>query len=50
MDAIVYFAKGFMYLFEVGGNTFVSWVTGIIPKVLLLLVFYEFNNCFYWTR
>lgn len=32
MDAIVYFAKGFMYLFEVGGNTFVSWVTGIIQR------------------
>ncbi|OOM79696.1 glucitol/sorbitol-specific PTS transporter subunit IIC [Clostridium sp. BL-8] len=38
MDAIVYFAKGFSYLFEVGGNIFVGWVTGIIPRVLLLLV------------
>lgn len=39
MDLIVDFAKGFSGLFEEGGVVFVSWVTGIIPKVLLLLVF-----------
>jgi len=39
MDSVVYFAEGFMHLFDVGAATFVSWVTGIIPKVLLLLIF-----------
>jgi len=39
MDSVVYFAQGFMHLFDVGGAVFVSWVTGIIPKVLLLLIF-----------
>ena len=28
-----------MGLFDSGAETFVSWVTGIVPKVLLLLVF-----------
>lgn len=39
MDYIVHLASGFTGLFEEGGKVFVSWVTGIIPKVLLLLVF-----------
>ena len=39
MDSVIYFAQGFMHLFNVGGAVFVSWVTGIIPKVLLLLIF-----------
>jgi len=39
MDSIVYFAQGFMHLFDVGAAVFISWVTGIIPKVLLLLIF-----------
>ena len=39
MDSVIYFAQGFMHLFDVGGAVFVSWVTGIIPKVLLLLIF-----------
>lgn len=39
MDFIVNFAEGFMGLFDSGAETFVSWVTGIVPKVLLLLVF-----------
>lgn len=39
MDFIVNLASGFTKLFETGGEVFVSWVTGIIPKVLLLLVF-----------
>jgi len=39
MDSIVYFAQGFMHLFYVGAAVFISWVTGIIPKVLLLLIF-----------
>lgn len=39
MDIIVSIAEGFMGLFDSGAETFVSWVTGIVPKVLLLLVF-----------
>lgn len=39
MDLVVSFAEGFMGLFDSGAETFVSWVTGIVPKVLLLLVF-----------
>ncbi|WP_394022475.1 PTS glucitol/sorbitol transporter subunit IIC [Anaerococcus martiniensis] len=39
MDFLVNLAQGFIHLFELGGETFVSWVGGIIPKVLLLLVF-----------
>lgn len=39
MDFAVNLASGFMNLFTLGAQTFVSWVTGIIPKVLLLLIF-----------
>lgn len=39
MEFIVGFAEGFMGLFDNGAATFISWVTGIVPKVLLLLVF-----------
>lgn len=39
MEYIVSFAEGFMGLFDSGAETFISWVTGIVPKVLLLLVF-----------
>ena len=38
MDFIVKLASGFMNLFALGGAQFVSWVTGIIPQVLMLLV------------
>lgn len=38
MDMIVSFAEGFMNLFTIGADTFVSWVTGIVPQVLLLLI------------
>lgn len=38
MDFIVQFAEGFMNLFQTGAKTFVSWVSGIVPVVLLLLV------------
>ena len=38
MNAIVSFAKGFMNLFALGGQQFTSWVTGIIPTVVMLLV------------
>lgn len=39
MDVIVNLASSFTGLFDRGGEVFVSWVTGIIPRVLLLLVF-----------
>ena len=38
MDFIINFAEGFMHLFQLGGETFISWMTGIIPVVLMLLV------------
>lgn len=38
MEMIVNFAEGFMNLFRLGADTFVSWVTGIVPQVLLLLI------------
>jgi len=39
MDVIVNVAKGFMGLFDAGSTTLISWVSTIVPKVLLLLVF-----------
>lgn len=38
MNIIIKLASGFMGLFDVGATQFVSWVTGIVPKVLLLLI------------
>ena len=38
MDIIVNLASGFMNLFTLGGEQFMSWVTGIIPTILMLLV------------
>lgn len=38
MDYIIKFAEGFMKLFKLGGDTFISWMTGIVPIVLMLLV------------
>ena len=38
MDFIINFAEGFMHLFQLGGETFISWMTGIVPVVLMLLV------------
>lgn len=38
MDIIVSIAKGFMNLFTLGADQFVSWVTDIIPTVLMLLI------------
>ena len=38
MDLLVSFAEGFMNLFQVGADNFVSWVTGIVPTVLILLI------------
>ena len=38
MDFIVNLASGFMNLFTLGGQQFMSWVTGIIPAIVVLLV------------
>ncbi len=38
MDFIVKLASGFMNLFTLGGSQFVSWVTGIIPTIVMLLI------------
>ncbi len=38
MDFIIELASGFMNLFTLGGQQFISWVTGIIPTILMLLV------------
>ena len=38
MDFIVNLASGFMNLFTLGGEQFMSWVTGIIPTIVMLLV------------
>lgn len=38
MNYIIRFAEGFMKLFQLGGETFISWMTGIVPVVLMLLV------------
>lgn len=34
MNIIIKGASGFMGLFDTGAETFVSWVSGIVPKVL----------------
>ena len=38
MNIIIKGASGFMGLFDTGAETFISWVSGIVPKVLLLLI------------
>lgn len=38
MNFLVNLASGFMNLFTLGGEQFISWVTGIIPTILMLLV------------
>ncbi|MDO4661931.1 MAG: PTS glucitol/sorbitol transporter subunit IIC [Tissierellia bacterium] len=39
MNFIVNLAQSFIRLFELGAETLMGWVTSIVPKVLLLLVF-----------
>ena len=39
MNFFVNLAEGFIGLFKTGSETFLSWMTGIVPLVLLLLVF-----------
>lgn len=38
MDYVVKFAEGFMNLFSTGAANFISWVSGIVPVVLMLLI------------
>ncbi|MDT2746070.1 PTS glucitol/sorbitol transporter subunit IIC [Vagococcus fluvialis] len=38
MQFITKFAEGFMGLFQTGAETFISWITGIVPVVLMLMV------------
>lgn len=38
MEIIVNFAESFMNLFQIGAQTFISWMSGIVPVVLMLLV------------
>ena len=38
MAWITKFAEGFIHLFQTGADTFVSWMTGIVPVVLMLMV------------
>ena len=49
MNVIVKFASGFMGLFDTGAQTFIGWVSGIVPKVLLLLNFNEHHHRIGWT-
>lgn len=38
MNYITEFAESFMKLFQLGGETFISWMTNIVPLVLMLLI------------
>lgn len=38
MSGIVSLAENFINLFKLGAETFVSWVSSIVPQVLLLLI------------
>lgn len=38
MDYFISLAESFMGLFSLGAETFISWMTGIVPLVLMLLI------------
>ena len=38
MDFVVKLAEGFMNLFQSGAETFISWMTRIVPLVLMLMI------------
>lgn len=38
MEMIISLSEGFIGLFDAGASVFISWMTGIVPKVLLLLI------------
>lgn len=37
MEFLTKLAEGFIGLFNAGGETFVGWVTGIIPTLIVLI-------------
>lgn len=37
MESVSWFANGFMNLFQAGGETFLGWVSGILPMVICLM-------------
>lgn len=39
MDFLIKLAEGFIGLFQTGADVFMSWIIGIVPLVLILLVF-----------
>jgi PTS system glucitol/sorbitol-specific IIC component len=39
MDLMAKLAEGFINLFNLGGATFLSWVTGIVPTLVVLITF-----------
>lgn len=39
MDFLINLAEGFIGLFRTGADVFMSWIIGIVPLVLVLLVF-----------
>ena len=38
MDTLIFFAQGFIGMFNKGGEVLMGWVTGIIPTLVCLLV------------
>ena len=42
MNHITNFAESFMKLFQLGGETFISWMTNIVPLVLMLIPWLRF--------
>ena len=38
MDTLVHGAEWFIGLFQAGADTFIDWMTGIVPLVLMLLI------------
>ena len=44
MEFITWLANGFMSLFQAGGETFMGWITGIIPMVVCLMTAVNSGN------
>ena len=49
MNIIIKGASGFMGLFDTGAETFVSWVSGIVPKVVITVNLNEYDHRPDWT-